>query len=166
MGFIAGPGDSMDWVFESDGPNPVVDEVIRTTGAILAGRRSYDVGERDTGKPSGEAFGGSWTGPEFVLTHRPPEHEESGKVFLSGDIREAVGTALAAAGDRNLIIIGANVARQCLEHGLIDEVIVLIAPLMLGDGAGFTRSSEAAESISSRSRLGGRARLLIYGSAS
>jgi dihydrofolate reductase len=133
-GFIAGPGDSMDWVFESDGPNPAVDDVIRITGAILAGRRSYDVGERDTGKPSGEAFGGAWTGPEFVLTHRPPEQDQSGKVFLSGDIRKAVSTALSAAGGKNLIIIGADAARQCIEHGLIDELFVIIAPIMLGDG--------------------------------
>lgn len=134
-GFIAGPEDDMDWVFEYDGPNPAVDEMIQTTGAILAGRRSYDVGERDTGKPSGEAFGGAWTGPEFVLTHRPPPSlERSDKTFLSGDIREAVATARAAAGERNLLIIGANVARQCLEHGLIDEVLVLIAPTLLGAG--------------------------------
>ena len=45
-GFIAGPADAMDWVFKHDGPNPVVDEVIRTTGALLAGRRSYDVGQK------------------------------------------------------------------------------------------------------------------------
>jgi len=63
-GFIAGPGDAMDWVFA----NAAVEEVIQTTGAILAGRRTYDTGRRDAGKPSGAAYGGAWTGPLFVLT--------------------------------------------------------------------------------------------------
>ncbi len=41
-GFIAGPADAMDWIFRYAGPNPVVDEVINTTGAVLAGRRTLN----------------------------------------------------------------------------------------------------------------------------
>ncbi|HUY50907.1 MAG TPA: hypothetical protein VMV92_35250 [Streptosporangiaceae bacterium] len=43
---------------------------MRATGAMLAGRRTYKVGERDAGKASGEAYGGAWSGPQFVLTTR------------------------------------------------------------------------------------------------
>jgi hypothetical protein len=97
-GFIAGPDDAMDWVFEYAEPNPAVDEVIRTTGAILAGRRTYDVGRRDVGKPSGEAFGGAWTGPQFVLTHDVPDGSDDPSVtFLGGDITNAVNRALTVA---------------------------------------------------------------------
>jgi dihydrofolate reductase len=100
-GFIAGPDDAMDWFFEHAEPNPAVDEVIRTTGAILAGRRTYDVGRRDVGKPSGQAFGGAWTGPQFVLTHDVPDGSDDPSVtFLSGDITNAVNRALTAAGGR------------------------------------------------------------------
>jgi hypothetical protein len=71
-GFIAGAQHAMDSVFEY--PAPVVAwEVMRMTGARLAGRHTYDVGVRDAGKPSGAAHSGAWTGPSFVLTHRPPE---------------------------------------------------------------------------------------------
>jgi RimJ/RimL family protein N-acetyltransferase/dihydrofolate reductase len=133
-GFIAGPGDAMDWVFAYPGPNPVVDEIIRTTGAVLAGRRSYDVGRRSERPETREAFGGAWTGPQFVLTHRPHQADPA-NIFLTGDIREAVGVALAAAAaGKNLNIIGADVARQCIAAGLIDEIVILLAPVLLGDG--------------------------------
>src|SRR3954453_19018517 len=98
-GFIAGPGDAMDWVFEQavpDEPDGAIEEVIATTGAILAGRRSYDVGRRAAPPEPGEPFGGRWRGPEFVLTHHPPE-DDPRMTFLSGDIRDAVAKALAAA---------------------------------------------------------------------
>ena len=132
-GFIAGPDDAMDWVFRHAGPNPVVDEIIRTTGAVLAGRRSYDVGRRAKRPEMREAFGGGWSGAQFVLTHRPHDPDPA-NTFLSGDVRTAVATALSAAGGRNVNIIGADVARQCLEAGLIDEIVVLVAPILLGDG--------------------------------
>ena len=67
-GFIAGPDDAVDWVFEYVEPSAADDEVIKTTGAMLGGRRSYDVGKTDAGKESGAPYGGAWTGPVFVLT--------------------------------------------------------------------------------------------------
>jgi dihydrofolate reductase len=45
-----------------------------------------------------------------------------------------VATAGATAGDRNVVVLGANIARQCLETGLLDEIIVHVAPILLGDG--------------------------------
>jgi dihydrofolate reductase len=134
-GFIAGPGHSMDWVFEYTTPAEIP-QVFQATGAMLSGRNSYDVGERDagTGKPSGEAYGGAWSGPMFVLTHRPPDNPRPGVTFLSGDIAAAVATATQAAGDKDLIVLGADVVGQCLERGLVDEVELMVLPLMLGDG--------------------------------
>jgi dihydrofolate reductase len=129
-GFIAGPDDAMDWVFEHAEPNPAVDQVIRTTGAILAGRRTYNVGRRDVDKPSGQAFGGAWTGPQFVLTHDVPDGSDDPSVtFLSGDITNAVNLALTAAGGKNVLVLGANVAKQCIDAGLLDEVLVHLAPV-------------------------------------
>src|SRR5262245_43768105 len=70
-GFIAGPEDAMEWVFDyfSEASNETAREVIETTGAILMGRRTYEVEDRYR---SG-IYGGAWKGPYFVLTHEAPE---------------------------------------------------------------------------------------------
>jgi dihydrofolate reductase len=138
-GFIAGPDDGMDWVVRFAGPNPVVDQVIQTIGAVLSGRRSYDVGRRPGLPPEfRKVYGGAWNGPVFVLTHHAPDDEEDATItFLSGDIRSAVATALRAAEGKDLLIIGADLARQCIEAGLIDEILVHVAPILLGDGVRF-----------------------------
>ncbi len=147
-GVIAGPDDAMDWVFKFAGPNPVVEEIIRTTGAVLAGRRSYEVGRKAQRPEMRKAFGGAWSGPQFVLTHRPHEADPD-NTFLSGDIRAAVATALAAARGKNLNLIGANVAGQCLDAVLVDEIVVLIAPVLLGEGTRLSRRGAAGPWISS-----------------
>jgi dihydrofolate reductase len=137
-GFIAGPNHEMDWVFDHDflpeGPIDIIEEVIATTGAILSGRGSYGVGEASSRGETSGPFGGRWSGPEFVLTHRPPPDPPPGLRFLSGDIRQAVATARAAAGGKNLLVLGANVTQQCLEADLVDEILLFQLPLLLGDG--------------------------------
>lgn len=134
-GFIAGPDDAMEWVFEYPGPTRLASEVIATTGAVLAGRRSYEMGRKDAGKGSGEVYGGAWTGPQFVLTHNPPDDEANPAItFMSGDIERAVTTALESAEGDNVVVIGADVARQCLDRGVLDEIVVHVAPVLLGDG--------------------------------
>jgi dihydrofolate reductase len=133
-GFISGPDHAMDWVFGYLAPDEFP-EMITATGAILAGRRTYDVGQRDAGQPSGQPYGGAWSGPQFVLTHRPPDGPPDPAVtFLSGDIEAAVATAGKAAGGRNLEIFGADVAGQALRRGLVDEILVHIVPVLLGGG--------------------------------
>jgi dihydrofolate reductase len=132
-GFIAGADHAMDWIFEYPTPE-VAWETMRATGAMLAGRNTYNVGVRDVGKPNGAPYGGAWSGPVFVLTHQPPAHADPTITFLACDIREAVATGRQAAGDKNLEVLGANVARQCIEAGLLDEVVVHILPVLLGDG--------------------------------
>jgi dihydrofolate reductase len=135
-GFISGPEDDMEWVFKYGDASPLVDDVIETTGALLVGRRSYDVGNK-VGQAAGaqKPYGGAWTGPQFVLTHTPADTPPDPTVtFLSGDVRTAVARALRAAAGKNVVVIGANVAKQCLIEGLVDEILVHIAPVLLGDG--------------------------------
>ncbi|GAA3044232.1 hypothetical protein GCM10010464_05460 [Pseudonocardia yunnanensis] len=79
-------------------------------------------------------------GPVFVLTHRPPDEPEQGVTFLTCDLAEAVATARAAAGGKDLEILGADVASQCLQRGLVDEVLVYVVPVLLGDGVRFSTS--------------------------
>jgi dihydrofolate reductase len=137
-GYMAGPGGDMDWVFEyaSDAPAGAVDEMIETTGAILAGRGSYNVGRGSTRTETSAPFGGRWSGPQLVLTHDPPDDEEDPSIsFVSGDIGEAVAQALDAANGKNVLIFGANTADQALAAGLVDEILLFVMPLVLGDGA-------------------------------
>ena len=145
-GFIAGPGDAMDWIFDFVAPNEFPD-VAAATGAMLVGRRTYEVANRiDAGKERGSASSGEtypFSGPVFVLTHEPPDppNPPNPKVtFLTGDIEEAVATALDAAGGKNLELLGADVAGQCLRRGLVDEILVYVLPVLLGDGIRFYSS--------------------------
>ena len=133
-GFIAGPDDAMEWAFKTDGPNRLADDVMKTTGAIVAGRRWYDVATAKYGGRHG-IYGGNWEGPVIVLTHRPPGDPEDPEItFLTGEVQDAVQTAKSAAGGGNVEIFGANLAAQCLAAGLIDDIVVHVAPVLLGDG--------------------------------
>ncbi|HZG94072.1 MAG TPA: dihydrofolate reductase family protein [Mycobacteriales bacterium] len=133
-GFIAGPDDTMDWISEREDHSAVADDVMSSVGAILGGRRWYDVAtERYDGRAG--IYGGAWSGPVFVLTHRPPENPEDDEItFLTTGLQDAVAETVAAAGDKDIAIFGANVAQQCLEAGLIDEIVIHVVPVLLGDG--------------------------------
>jgi dihydrofolate reductase len=144
-GFIAGPGDAMDWIFDFIEPNADwMTEIAAATGAMLVGRRTDEVGDRmDANKERGAASsdeGYPFSGPTFVLTHRPPDPPAPDVTYLSGDIGEAVATALDAAGGKDLEILGADVAAQCLQRGLVDEILVYVLPVLLGGGIRFYSS--------------------------
>ena len=140
-GFIAGPDDAMDWIFDFVAPNEFP-EIAAATGAMLVGRRTDEVGSRmDADKERGAPLsdeGYPFSGPTFVLTHRPPDPPDPDVTYLTGDIGEAVATALDAAGGKNLEILGADVAGQCLQRGLVDEILVYVLPVLLGDGIRFS----------------------------
>jgi dihydrofolate reductase len=143
-GFIAAPGDEMEWIFDFMAPDEFP-EIAAATGAFLSGRRTYEVGKRmRAGKEGGFASSDEpypASGPEFVLTHAPPEVPDPTVTFLTGDIEDAVTTALDAAGGKNLEILGADVAGQCLRRGLVDEILVYVLPVLLGDGVHFSSPS-------------------------
>jgi len=134
-GFIAGPGGDMSWLTEHIGPNPAVDELVGQIGALLVGNHTFGGDDPHRGDPEreGKPFGGGWDGPQFVLTHHVPAAAVPGVTFLS-DFESAVKAARTAAGGRYVNVLGASVARQCLEAGVLDEVFVCVAPVMLGDG--------------------------------
>jgi dihydrofolate reductase len=136
-GFIAAPGHAMDW----GGGRQLADfvdpddfhEIAAATGAMLVGRRTSDVGARMAAEKPG-SVDYPFSGPVFVLTHRPPEQPAPGIAYLAGDIGEAVATARAAAGGKDVEVLGADVAAQCLQAGLVDEILVYVLPVLLGDG--------------------------------
>jgi dihydrofolate reductase len=131
-GYVAAPGDAMDWIFDFMAPDEFP-EIAAATGAMLIGRRTYEVG-RKMAAASPDSAGYPFSGPVFVLRHQPPDPPEPGVPFLTCDLGEAVTMALDAAGGKDLEILGADVATQCLQRGLVDEILVYVLPVLLGAG--------------------------------
>jgi dihydrofolate reductase len=78
--------------------------------------------------------GGGWDGPQFVLTQHVPDGPTPAGITFVSDLNSAIAAARAAAGERYVNILGASTARQCMEAGAVDEILVFIAPVLLGDG--------------------------------
>jgi dihydrofolate reductase len=97
-------------------------------GAVVVGRNMYEAaghwGERNP-----------FAGPVFVVTHRPEEEPESGEFNFVGDFGEAIDRAKEAAGERAVSIGGGgDVIRQALDAGIVDELHIIVAPVILGGG--------------------------------
>ena len=97
------------------------------TGAVLTGRRTF-------------AFAGQWGGdhhdgvPIVVLTRSAPAEPPLGHARYVTDVREAAAQAKAAAGDRDVLLHGAEAARACLRAGVLDEMALQVVPVLLGSG--------------------------------
>jgi dihydrofolate reductase len=131
-GFMADDRGTLEWMPTDGGAVPIGTALIPTIGAILAGRRTYDGGLT---KPGLRPYGGAYTGPVFVLTHRaPPEQAEPGIHFVVAGLAGALRQARDAAGAANVVIFGASLGQQCLAAGELDEVLVHIAPVVIGSG--------------------------------
>jgi dihydrofolate reductase len=136
-GYVADPqGDisrlypSLDDLHQS----AILQEEIRCTGAVVMGRRSFEMGDPDFYAEHYE-----YQVPIFVLTHQPPERKpkESKNLtftFVNAGIDDAIRRAKAAAGERNVMLIGASINQQCLRAGLCDELHCGIMPVLLGGG--------------------------------
>jgi dihydrofolate reductase len=139
-GFVADTDGGLDWAFRFAGPPATaVGEITASIGAALGGRHGYDLGMMRGDK---KLYGGAWTGPQFVLTHHPADAPADPSVtVLSGSLREAVQTARAAAAGKDVVIVGASIARQCLAEGLADEILIHLVPIVLGNGIRLFASS-------------------------
>ena len=158
-GFIAGPDDSVEsplgqggerlheWVFDlatfherhgreggQTGPDDdVLAEAFEGVGAYVMGRRMFDLGEGPWGDDP------PFRGPVFVVTHRAQDElvKEGGTTFtfVTEGLERALEQARAAAGDRDVSVSGgANVFQGCLAAGLLDEIQLHVAPVLLGAG--------------------------------
>jgi dihydrofolate reductase len=149
-GFIADAKDDVwplfGWLLNGDTPlqAPGVDrpfktspasaahyqELVETTGAEVTGRRDFDISRAWGGK---HPFGI----PAFIVTHSPPPewvYEGSPFTFVTDGVASAIEQARKAAGDKNVIVNGSQVAQQCLQAGLIDEIQIELIPVLLGAG--------------------------------
>src|SRR4029077_3151576 len=117
-----------------------LNEAMSRVGSVVGGRATYE-SARHWGDKN------PWGLPFFIVTHRP-EQQPAGDDFVCVDVvAEALERARAAAGDKDVSLMGgADVIRQALAAGLVDELRVIVAPLILGGGKrlfeGFTQDIE------------------------
>jgi dihydrofolate reductase len=115
--------------------SPYMDAAIEETGAVLMGRRTFEMGDPDSYVGNYE-----FQVPIFVLTHHPPEtppkqDERLTFTFVTDGVVSAVEQAEAAAGDRAVQVVGgASVVQQLLRAQLVDELRVDVMPVLLGGG--------------------------------
>jgi dihydrofolate reductase len=104
--------------------------LVAETGAMLTGRRTFEVAGGWGGRHP-------WDVPAFVVTHQVPEgwpRPRSTVEFVTDGIESAVARAKAAAGPKNVGVHGAQTIQQCLDAGLLDELHVDLAAVLLGGG--------------------------------
>lgn len=138
-------GNLHDWILEGDFPSKhndffnlskknrkIFDEMFDSTGALITGRRTYDIVHGWEGSYPVSGI------PVFVLTHKPPSEVPEGKTpftFVTEGIQHAVGQAIEAAGDKDVQIIGgAQTIQQCINIGLCEELRIHMVPQLLERG--------------------------------
>jgi dihydrofolate reductase len=164
-GYVAGPDDGPGkglgeggerlhywvfggpWTYEDDPKGEAtgedaawLEQTVSRIGAVVGGRFTYEAARHWGGE-------NPWGLPVFIVTHRPEEEPEDGAFRFVSGVREAVTRAADAAGDKDVHVMGgADVIRQALEAGLVDELSIIVAPVVLGGGKrlfdGFATSLE------------------------
>lgn len=149
-GFIAGPDDDVGklfkWYFSGDVQIPapdspmvfkvaapsaeIIHEMLGSYGAIVTGRRDFDVSQAWGGKsPLGV--------PVFIVTHSAPEewaNKPSPFTFVTDGVESAVRQAQKVAGDKKVAVGGTTIVRQLLKARLLDEIHIDLASMLLGEG--------------------------------
>ncbi len=159
-GFVAATDDSVPHIFDWYGSGTVtydwpgndmvsqvtmadaayLRELVDGTGALVVGRRVFDYTDGWAGRhPVGV--------PVFVVSHRGPEgwdrrHDASLTTFVPDGVRRAIELAQEVAGDKWVGVAGPNIAQQCLDLGLLDEIRVELVPVVLGSGVPFFANLE------------------------
>ncbi|KAA0023543.1 dihydrofolate reductase family protein [Antrihabitans cavernicola] len=117
----------------SDDDAELVQETFPSVGALISGRRLFDLTDGWGGRHPVDA-------PVFVVTHTAPvawPHPDAPFTFVSDGVESAVAQAKAAAGEKTVAIASADITRQCLDAGLVDAIAVDLIPVLLGDGIPF-----------------------------
>jgi len=156
-GFVAGPNDSPEnglgdggdrlfkWYFSGDteislgSGSPLLkvspqsakllNEAFGRYGAGVWGRRTFDIAQAWGGHPPET--------PCFIVTHTVPQEwvrEGSPFIFVTDGVESAIRQARQAAGDKDVVVCTASILQQCLKAGLVDEIYVDLAPVLLGGG--------------------------------
>jgi dihydrofolate reductase len=151
-GFIAGPNDDVQrlfaWMFKGDTDlkqssgeedlslkvssesAELIEQATKATGALVSGRRLFDVA-------------GAWGGkhpmdvPVVVVTHNVPHEwvkEGSPFTFVTDGVEGAIEKAKQIAGNKDVVVASASIVQQCIKLGLLDNIHIDLVPILLGDG--------------------------------
>jgi len=169
-GYVTGPGADPDhglgiggepihnWVFGDDPVDAaVLREATEATGAVVMGRRLFDVVDGPHGWDDSVGYGAAenqaTTGPPiFVVTHNPPSSWRLGPRFsFTTSLAEAVHAARAVAGDKDVVIMGGgDTIRQAVREGLTDELRIHLSPIVMGTGTPLFRPEPGVEPLAMR----------------
>ena len=180
-GFVTGPGADAEqglgeggeslhtWATAGDEVDAdVLRQATERSGAVVMGRRLFDIVDRPDGWSDEMGYGAGLaaTPPFFVVTHAAPAAVRLGLrfTFVTDGIQAAVTQALAAAGDRDAVVMGgADVVRQSLDAGLVDELHIHLSPVVLGAGTPLFAGSRRRALVQRSVRVSSTATHLVYG---
>ncbi|MET0628233.1 MAG: dihydrofolate reductase family protein [Acidimicrobiia bacterium] len=179
-GFVTGPDPDLEhglghggeplheWVFSDD---PVDAEVLRdstaSSGAVLMGRRLFDIIDGPNGWNDEMGYGAGHAAhpPFFVVTHTAPERVrlDLDFTFVTDGMAAAIERARAAAGDGDVVVMGGgDVVRQCVDDGLVDELRIHLAPIILGAGTPLFGAGDIQQLVQRSVRVSSHATHLTY----
>ncbi len=147
-GFVSDPHGDVSRLYPDLGElrnTEMLQEEIRATGAVVMGKHSYNMADPDSFADNYE-----FQVPIFVLTHhipdkKPKETKPLTVTFVTDGVANAIAKAKAAAGNKNVMLIGASTNQQCLNLGLCDELHIGIMPVLLGGGLRLFEHIDAAQ---------------------
>jgi dihydrofolate reductase len=180
-GFVTGPdagpeqglgrgGEPLHtWAMDAGDPVDVavLQEATERSGAVIMGRRLFDIVDAPTGWRDEMGYGArhAATPAFFVVTHSPPEgvRLELDFTFVTEGLEAAVDKARPAAGERDVVIMGgADVIRQAVDAGLVEELRLHLAPMILGAGTPLFDNAQRRELRQTSVRASSNATHLTY----
>jgi dihydrofolate reductase len=179
-GFVTGPDPDLDhglghggeplheWVFSNDEVDAqVLEESTERSGAVVMGRRLFDIVDGPHGWNDEVGYGAKHAGtpPFFVVTHSKPESIRLALdfTFVTDGLASAIRLAQAAAGTKDVVVMGGgDVVRQCVDDGLADELALHLAPIVLGAGTPLFAGAARRELRQRKVRVSPHATHLTY----
>ncbi|MGH8974891.1 MAG: dihydrofolate reductase family protein [Acidimicrobiia bacterium] len=181
-GFVTGPDPDLEhglgrggeplhtWAVESkdDVDTEILREAVESTGAVVMGRRLFEIVDGPHGWNDEMGYGAGLVGtpPFFVVTHSAPDQVRLGLpfTFVTDGLESAITRARAAAGEKDVFVMGGgDVLRQCVDQGLVDELRIHLAPIVLGAGTPLFSGSRRRQLVQRSVRISPTATHLVYG---
>jgi dihydrofolate reductase len=180
-GFVTGPDPDLEhglgtggeplhtWAVDSDDDVDVdvLRETTEATGAVVMGRRLFDVVDGPHGWTDDMGYGAGLaaTPPFFVVTHSVPDRIRLDLrfTFVTDGLGAAIDQARAAAGAKDVFVMGgADVVRQCVDAALADELRIHLAPIVLGSGTPLFAGSRRRQLVQDSARVSRTATHVTY----
>jgi dihydrofolate reductase len=180
-GFVTGPDPGVDnglgrggdplhaWALQPDATDrAVLTESVDATGVVIMGRRLFDIIDAPGGWDDEMGYGADLAAqpPVLVVTHNPPDTMRQSPArftFVVDGIASAIAKGRAMAGDRDVVIMGgADVIRQAIEAGLVDELRLHLSPILFGEGTPLFEGAAPRRLRQIHVRVSGHATHLTY----